>query len=796
MKLGCCALPAVALGLWAPAAQATRAPEVRDGAARFEVLSPTLIRLEYAADGNFEDRPTLTVPARGAKPPRYSTRVKDDVRVIRTGGMVLRYRIGGGPFSPHNLRLNIRGRGRVRPGFPAPAPVTSASPAPIVTPPNPDPDPAPATSGNLGGWYRGLDSQSGPVPLHDGLLSRDGWYLLDDTSSPLLTDGWFAPRPEHDGPYQDGYLFAYGDDYVRALGDFRNLTGPAPLLPRKAFGNWFSRYQGYSESDYHDLVAEFRANRVPLDVLVVDTDYKWPSDWDGWQWTPNYFENPSRFLNWAHSEGLDVTLNVHPSIPTNDPRYAATDQRAGGLIDGGDRCRAFIRDQTAACGVWDWAQRDDAASYFALHEPFELAGVDNWWLDYCCDESRADAPGLTPDTWINTLYAQRQRARGTRWLPLSRIGSSMFDYSGAATAGAWAEHRDAIHFTGDTFGTWAMLDFQTRFTAAEGAGIGLPYVSHDIGSFHANELANDLYLRWIQSGLVQPILRLHSNHAPRLPWEYGGRTGEIAALFLRLRESLVPYLYTVARQSYDTGLPMARAMYLDWPKIAEAYKFDRQYMLGDELLAAPVGSPGSPAHKRVWFPPGRWVDLFTGDVHRGSRVERLTVPLDRMPLFARAGSIVPREEYVEHVGPGTPDPLILNVYAGDDGGFTLYEDEGVGFGYQKGIAARTPMRWTEASQTSTLTVGKPRGDYPGDPAARRYSIRVSGVDRPTQITVASASARRTITDFDYDEAARLLIVDTPALTTRRPATVTLDFTPPEPPRRHGGGQHGGDGGHR
>ena len=112
-----------------------------------------------------------------------------------------------------------------------------------------------------------------------------------------------------------------------------------------------------------------------------------------------------------------------------------------------------------------------------------------------------------------------------------------------------------------------MLDFQTRFTAAEGAGIGMPYVSHDIGSFNGNELPNDIYVRWIQAGAVAPILRLHSNHAPRLPWEYGGRAEKLAELFLRLRESLVPYIYTLARQAYDTGLPIARAMYLE---LAEA----------------------------------------------------------------------------------------------------------------------------------------------------------------------------------------------------------------------------------
>ena len=773
------AVAAVLAGSGSAAAAPPAPTEIRDGPARFQVLSPTLIRLEYADDRSFEDRPTLTVPIRGAEPVEVRTRVREGVREIRTTSLVLRYRIGSGPFTSRNLRLKVETpttTRRVRPGFPGTSPVPSSSSAPLFPPPNPDPDPAPVTAGNLGGWHRGLDSQSGPVSLHDGLLSTEGWYLLDDTSSPLLIDQgrWYAERPDHRGAYQDGYLFAYGDDYAVALADLRNLTGPAPLLPRNAFGNWFSRYQGYSDVDYHALLASFRAARVPIDVLVIDTDYKWPRNWNGWQWTPNYFQDPSRFLDWTARQGVDVTLNVHPSISTDDPSFAAASATAGGLIDGGDRCRVFMHDPEASCAVWDWAQRDDVSSYFSLHEPFELGGVDNWWLDYCCDESRASAAGLPADTWINYLYAQRQRERGLRWLPLSRIGSSLFDY-GAATAGIWAEHRSAIHFTGDTTSTWEMLDFQTRFTAAEGAGIGLPYVSHDIGGFHGDLLPDEMYVRWIQSGLVQPILRLHSDHAPRLPWEYDGRAKEIAALFLRLRESYVPYLYTLAREAYDTGLPLARPMYLSWPRSGDAYRFDRQYMLGDQLLVAPVAAPGDPARKRVWFPPGDWVDLFTGEVHSGPRAETLLVPLERMPLFARAGSIVPRQDYADRAGERAPDPLILNVYAGADGEFELYEDEGVGFGYRQGRFTRTPLSWSEDGESATLTIGPADGAYPGDRAGRRYSVRVLGVEEPSEVTVEARSGARKVTDVSYDDGARLLTIETPRLSTRRGGGLAIAF---------------------
>ena len=341
-------------------------------------------------------------------------------------------------------------------------------------------------------------------------------------------------------------------------------------------------------------------------------------------------------MRWAHSKGLEVGLNVHPSISLADPSLAAADAAAGGLARDSGRCFSHVRDDNVRCAVFDWARREQVAAYFELHAPFERQGVDFWWLDWNSDESDAQAPGLTPDAWINSLYAAREAAGGRRWLPLSRIGSSFWNY-GAAMPGVWAEHRNAIHFTGDSQGTWEMLDFQIRMTTAEGAGIGLPYVSHDIGSFQAQRLPPDMYVRWVQFGAFQPILRLHSNHGERLPWEYGGRAERIASGFLRLREALVPYLYTAAREAYDSGLPIARPMYLGWPRAARAYRFDGQYMLGDELLVAPVAKPGKRPTKRVWFPPGRWVDVFTGEVHAGDRSERLRVPLDRMPVFARTG---------------------------------------------------------------------------------------------------------------------------------------------------------------
>jgi hypothetical protein len=770
---------AVACGLTGLAAAPAAARTITDGSARFEVVTPSLIRLEHAADGRFEDRPTQVTAGRLRAPaPRVRTSVRRGERIISTSRLTLRWKRGSGPFRAGTLSVRTGGR---------------------VLRPRPGPNPAP-----LGGWRRSLDLVDGPVPLHEGMLSRAGWAIVDDSRTALLTESGFEPRPGREGAYQDLYLFAYGRDLARGLRDLRTLTGPAPLLPRKAFGVWFSRWWPYSDADWRELVARLRAERIPLDVLSLDTDFKQvhdpvgaavaatavgapgrPYSWNGWDWNRELYPDPEGFLRWAREQGIEVGLNVHPSISSNDPRFPEAQRRAGGGLQPSDSCRVVQADPTGSCMVFDWTDPKQLEAYWWLHEPFERQGADFWWLDWCCDGSRADAPGLTPDTWINKQHHDRQRARGSRWPSFQRIGGSyQLGFGGKSGAGAFAEHRHTIQFTGDTCASWPLLGFASEFTAAA-ASIGLPYVSHDIGTFHAvsptgvcdkdlspiltprnNTLPPEMYVRWVQLGTFQPLDRLHSHHGERLPWEYPGRPGEIAADFLRLREALVPTLYTLARESHDTGLPMARAMYLQWPGRAEAYEHGAQYTLGRDILVAPVSSAGDPAETTVWFPPGTWVDWFTGERHRGPAVKRLAVPLDRLPVFVRAGGIVVTQPPVETTPPGPPASLVLTAQRGS-GRVRHYDDAGEGFDHERGRFSRTTITQRRARGVTTLTVGRARG--PVAPAARTYEVRLAGVPRPRRVTVAG---RRTVR-WGYDAATRTVTVTTPRLSTRRAARIVV-----------------------
>ncbi len=666
----------------------------------------------------------------------------------------------------------------------------------------------------LGGYTRGFDTATyGPgyscptgtptaaqctaaLPeMHPGILDRAGYRLLDDTQSAVWTsDGWVAQRPSH-GDVQDGYLFAYGHRYKQALRDLQRLTGPSPLLPDYTFGVWFSRYYAYTTSDYENsLIPAFRANRVPLDTLSVDTDWKSPNQWDGWEWNPALFPDPQAFLAWAKQQGIHVTLNIHASIADDDPQLAATQALAGtSLTD------STCFNPGGACKTWDWSSIPQAESYFALHQPYESEGVSFWWLDWCCDASTASMAGVTPDNWINHLYAQELANKDERGFVLSRIGSSYQNPDEVYPAGPWAGHTSTLAFTGDTWGTWNTLAFQAQLSAAE-ASIDEPYVSDDIGSFlgpppGAPSDDPDVYARWVQLGAFQPILRLHSSHGNRLPWDYPQPADSIAASFLRLREALVPYTYTLADDAVNTGLPITRPLYLDYPGRPAAYSNPTEYLYGPDVLVAPVTTPGTVSSESVWFPPGRWTDWFTGATFTGPSKQTLTVPLDRMPVFVKAGAIVPEQAPMSHVGADPSAPTILRVYPGAAGRFSLYQDAGTGTGYEHGQSSRTAIAtwpagrsYSGTTRITNVEIGPSSGRYPGQPNPRRFSIQLERVSPPRVVLLDGRRLPRAAagnpTGWSYDPASHTLTVPVDHLALSASAIVTeiggMAISSPEP----------------
>jgi alpha-glucosidase (family GH31 glycosyl hydrolase) len=273
-----------------------------------------------------------------------------------------------------------------------------------------------------------------------------------------------------------------------------------------------------------------------------------------------------------------------------------------------------------------------------------------------------------------------------------------------------------------------------------------------------------MYVRWVQFGTFQPIDRLHSHHGDRLPWDYPGQPEQVATEFLRLRARLVPYLYTLSRQVHDTGMPMVRSLYLQWPELDDAYQHRTSFTLGQDMLVSVVATPGDPAAVDVWIPPGVWTDFFTGESFTGPQTVNRSVPLERYPVFMRAGAILPTQPDLPTSADGPQDNLTLSVWPGADGRFDLYDDEGRGFGYRNGAYSFTPISTSTSAQSCvTVDIGAAQGNFPGALPQRSWTIRLMGVSSPAVVKLAGTATN----GWSYDATTHTLVLDTGARSTAR-----------------------------
>ncbi len=674
---------------------------VRRDDVRITVLTPTLLRLEYDPDARFEDRPSFFALHRRHAPPRFSAGQEGDHLVVQTDELHLRYRLGSGFFTADNLSIELSPsseQSRARKEAVAPTQEDRAGQAAHACRNAPESAtsveradealrwrPGDTNRRNLGGTVRTLDNCRGPLRLDDGLLSRDGWFLLDDTRTPVFTRDWVEARLG-DGR-RDWFFFGYGSNFAVALRDLVTVSGRVPVPPPFVFGNWYSRYWPYSAEDYRRLVEEFAEHDFPLDVLVMDMDWHKPG-WTGYSWNRELIPDPDGLLKFFKERGLAVTLNLHP---------------ASGVHPHEDAYEAFAH----AMGVEASARKPipfDCTSprfmehYFKLlHHPIERQGVDFWWLDWQQQKTSAIAR-LDPLTWLNHLHYHNlgesperdaqadiqvtledrpledaplgDRLLGDqppvdcrpKHLPLGdRLSSRSCDRPPLIFSrwGGWGSQRYPIQFSGDAESTWEVLQFEVKLTACAG-NAGCVYWSHDVGGHWSLEGRCDpeLFVRWLAFGALSPILRVHSTRDPlndRRPWLDGELYTSAARKACHLRRALRPYLLRLAEECRETGLPLCRPMYLDHPHCDDAYRAEHQYLLGPSLLVVPVTRAAAPrcegvqrqdrpsgfARASCWLPPGDWVEWETGTTHHGPAWMTFEVALDAVLLFIRAGDAIP-----------------------------------------------------------------------------------------------------------------------------------------------------------
>ncbi|WP_279093260.1 glycoside hydrolase family 31 protein [Alistipes finegoldii] len=694
---------------------------VTSGNARFTVLTPQLIRMEWSADGQFEDRATLTFVNRETPVPEFKVRESKSKLTITTPALTLTY-LKNGKFSDKNLKAVFTLNGREV----------------VWTPGMENPQ-------NLLGTTRTLDGADGSKlkePMEQGILSRAGWSLIDDSQRHVLTpDGseweeWVEARPE--GDRQDLYLFAYGHDYKQALADYALVAGRAPMPPKYTLGYWWSRYWQYSDNEFVDLVNKLKSMDVPIDVLIVDMDWHetWglrksnsPKDeygqrigWTGYTWQKELFPSPANFLKWTENEELKVALNLHPASGIQ-PYEAVYD----------DFTKEYGWSEKGKSVPFKIDERKWADAYFkTVLEPMERNGVDFWWLDWQQWKESKYTPGLSNTFWLNHTFfnhAERQNP-----------GLRPFIYH---RWGGLGSHRYPLAFSGDTYATWPMLAYLPYFTTTA-SNVNYGWWGHDIGGhmFHKTQKATDpeLYTRWLQYGVFTPIFKTHSTKDPRIErciWCFPDHMFLMRDA-IRLRYTLAPYIYNAARENYDTGVGMCRPMYYDYPESDKAYETPEQFMFGNDILATtitqPVDSITGLAPRTIWFPEGTWFDCATGSMYEGGRTEELHYTLAENPHYAKAGSIIPMNPATVKNLQQPCDTLVLTFIPGGDGQLRHYEDDGMSQQYKTNYAVTTVTKKQEGN-TVRVRISPREGSFAGASDSRSYELRFPAVFPPKSVKV-------------------------------------------------------------
>jgi alpha-glucosidase (family GH31 glycosyl hydrolase) len=712
---------------------------VKTGHARFSILTPRLIRMEWSPMGVFEDRASQAFWFRAQPAPAFEVKQDGKEWMIETEALRIHY-MADLPFTKENLWVELKNFGQ----------------EPTLWHFG-DPD-----AGNLGGTARTLDGVDGATAISYGLVSQSGWSLVDDSASLVFNEvGWLEPRNAPTGQ-MDLYFLGYGHDYFGCLKEFNRVSGAVPMIPRFVLGNWWSRYWEYTQDELKQLMDDFQAHEVPLSVCIIDMDWHITqtgndsSGWTGYSWNRKLFPDPEGTLQFLHEKGLKVALNLHPAegIHRHEDMYT-------------EMCAAIGQDPKLGQPVeFDITNPQFVDAYFnILHHPQEEKGIDFWWMDWQQGQ-RTRLSGLDPLWWLNHLH----------FLDLGRDGKRRsFIFS---RWGGLGNHRYPIGFSGDTVVSWNSLAFQPYFTATA-SNVNYGWWSHDIGGHMSGIEDAELYARWVQLGAFLPILRLHSTknaYHDRRPWGFDAETFEATRAAMQLRHALIPYLYSMAWRYHRESIPPLLPMYYEHPEQPEAYACPNQYEFGSQLVVSPFITPKDAdtrlSRSVVWLPEGNWYDFNNGQYYPGDGHYAIYGTLRDIPFFAKAGAIVPLGPLAGWGNMDTPDHLTVHVFPGADGSFELYEDEGNTNAYLEGKYAITQMTQQWDARSTTFHIEPAQGDRSVLPVQRTVQLVFRGFNAAPDIQVVQNGTPVPVAP-QYDPNTWSILIDGLTLAPTDQITVTI-----------------------
>jgi alpha-glucosidase len=604
------------------------------------------------------------------------------------------------------------------------------------------------------GYIEGKDPIYQTIPFYIGLQRGIAYGIFFDNSYRSYFNfgqssqqrAWFGAEGG-----EMNYYFFYGPSIKKILGRYADLTGHMPLPPLWALGNQQSRWSYYPDTMVEEVVSEYRKRDLPLDVVHLDIDYM--NGYRVFTFDKERFPDPKGLTEKLSRQGVKVVTIVDPGVKhASGEGYHAFDQglekyffqhrRNGDL---------FVPKVWPGNSVFvDYTMPEARRWWGDLHRVYTDNGVAGIWNDMNEPADFVDQTGknqldvVSYDEGEKTTHAKNRNtfallmARAT-YEGLERLRPERRPYviTRAAYAGI---QRFSTMWTGDTNSTWESLSLNIPMFTSLGLS-GEPFVGSDIGGFIGRG-NGELLVRSYQVGFLAPFCRNHKQNDgyDQEPWRFGKYYEDIIRKYLKLRYALLPFLYTTLEEAHRTGVPVFRPLLLNYQDDPNTYNLDDQFMIGNDLLVAPILKPDL-THRRVYLPAGAWYDYWTNQKYTGGTMISVEAPLETVPMFVRAGAIIPSGPSLNYVGEKPVDPITFSIYPDDKGTATgsLYEDDGLSPAYKTGTFRRTSLSARRGARGFVVSIGAAEGSY--NPGPRKFDLVLKSSERQSKVVTVVDNGR-------------------------------------------------------
>ena len=623
----------------------------------------------------------------------------------------------------------------------------------------------------IGGYNSPLSTMNINIPF---IASTNGYALYIDNTYP----GWFDFGYDDPGKYyykafggELSYYLFVAETIPGQIEKYTWLTGRQPLPPKWALGYIQSKFGYRNENDARSIVQTMRQKEIPCDAIILDL--YWFNQMGDIIWNFPIWPSPYQMMQDFLDEGIKTIVITEPYIVEYSTKFQTAYNK--GYLGFDDQGQPLLIPNWWSCGgcyagllditnpearQWWWSYHPDffgnelAGIWTDLGEPESHPGIMNHYLG-----SRDKVHNIYNFLWAQLIYNGINQIR-----PNKRV------YNLTRSGFAGIQRYGVIPWSGDVAKDFGGLKVQLPMLLNMGVS-GLAYHNSDIGGFCCGTTTPELYIRWMQYGTFCPVTRAHGvDNQPTEPWGYGTEVEQIAKKYIELRYSLIPYIYTMAYENYKTGMPLARPLLFDYPEVLSYRNYSNAYMWGSSILVAPVVDEGSTI-KNVSFPEGEWVDFFSDEVVEGGGSRIVQAPLDKLPLYIKRGSIIPRQPVMNYVDEFLQDTLMLEIYPSPyyDASFSLYEDDGISLDYQSGYFTTTDLEQSiSANDELVINIGPSVGNFNGKLSHKIYlsdihhmavsptSVLSNGI--PIQKRFSYSELRSNESGFYHDGSKNILYV--------------------------------------